>query len=138
MNELAAWVDHNLTQSHSPEVVRAWVAEIEPKTSSSPECEGCGVCCYGYFVPVANWETQVPAEYICESSELLPMARNDSEKALLLPGIIYMKRNQDRSCIALQDGRCSIYESRPMACRTYEAGGDECRNKRAQLIQITK
>jgi Fe-S-cluster containining protein len=38
-------------------------------------------------------------------------------------------RERNGACIALRDGRCSIYEDRPKVCRDFEVGGAECQSR---------
>lgn len=35
-------------------------------------------------------------------------------------GILYMKQRLDKSCIALEDKRCSIYQERPQECQDFQ------------------
>ena len=44
-----------------------------------------------------------------------------------------MLRLEDGWCSALdrQTHKCSIYEKRPLICREFEMGSDECTNERA-------
>lgn len=45
-----------------------------------------------------------------------------------------MQRAEDGWCIALDrlTMRCTIYSRRPVVCRDYEEGGDDCRIERAK------
>ena len=36
----------------------------------------------------------------------------------------------DATCRYLQEGRCSIYETRPEGCKAYAVDGEECRMTR--------
>lgn len=103
----------------------------------SPSCAGCGVCCYGYWVEVQNWETYVPHELIVEGSELADVLQSEALADQLKDSLL-MIRGKDGACIALINGKCSIYANRPFCCRTYPVGGHRCLEKREQygLIQI--
>lgn len=39
---------------------------------------------------------------------------------------ICVMRQVDGACIALKNGRCSIYERRPIECVEFERGGERC------------
>ncbi len=75
-------------------------------------CEGCGACCRG-------WEIEV------WWSDVVPL-RLRKEDRLLGP----VMRQRQGACIALtRDGRCSIYEDRPLVCRDFQRGSEECLRK---------
>ncbi len=50
-------------------------------------------------------------------------------------GAWVMSRLDDGWCVALdrRTMRCSIYSRRPMVCREYEEGGDDCRIEREKF-----
>lgn len=39
-----------------------------------------------------------------------------------------MRTDENNRCIALKDGRCSIYEKRPTVCREFQVGSRCCVN----------
>ena len=42
-----------------------------------------------------------------------------------------MRVTADGTCVALVDGRCSIYENRPAACRVFAIGSESCNRFRS-------
>lgn len=52
-----------------------------------------------------------------------PIAMSAAEEALILAkhGVVPEVSPVDHACSALRDGRCSIYEDRPLVCRVYGA-----------------
>lgn len=49
-----------------------------------------------------------------------------------------MRRLRDGWCVALDRNtmKCSIYERRPVICREYPMGGDECLEDRAASVRV--
>ena len=45
-------------------------------------------------------------------------------------GTRFMAQREDRTCVALQDNRCTIYEKRPQICRSFEIDGKVCNRTR--------
>lgn len=41
-----------------------------------------------------------------------------------------MQTDENQRCIALKNGKCSIYEKRPRVCREFEVGSSRCENFR--------
>lgn len=74
-------------------------------------CDTCGACC-------RNLAPAGP-----------PIGRARIEPAL--HDGMNMRLTADGTCVALVDGRCSIYESRPEVCRTFAVGGVLCNRARA-------
>ncbi len=78
-------------------------------------CEQCGgKCCksnrlYIQLAPFAD--KNIPEEMI-EKNHFLK--------------ICILKKKKNGDCIAFKDGLCTIHESRPIACRKFEMGGDRC------------
>lgn len=78
------------------------------------DCQTCGGrCCAGWAVDVLPGLDEVPDRMVKEDRLFGPVMRE-----------------RNGACIALRDGRCSIYESRPKVCRDFEAGGAACRGRR--------
>ena len=75
-----------------------------------PPCAGCGTCCR-LLVELAP-EDEVPEALV---------AVHD--------GIRCMDQDGDGTCVALDrlTSLCTIYESRPRVCRTFERGSALCR-----------
>lgn len=77
-------------------------------------CEGCGACCRGWGIDVWNADVGV-----------VPLRLTKVDRF----GAREMRQRQG-ACIALtRDGRCSIYEDRPLARRDFQRGSEECLRK---------
>jgi hypothetical protein len=75
-------------------------------------CDGCTACCRSsQFVPIGPDETDTLAHI---PRRLLVPAPN------LPAGHVVLGYDAHGRCPMLVDGRCSVYEHRPRACRTYD------------------
>src|SRR4051794_36628344 len=83
-------------------------------------CEGCSLCCW-LRVDVYAHEVFVIANYIRKHfteqalAELKESLAEHSGK--VLPLTPFEHATQNIACPLLQDGRCTVYEVRPQACR---------------------
>ncbi len=85
---------------------------IRQRRGSLVPCNGCTACCTSsQFIPIAPEETDtlshIPADL------LFPAPRRP-------PGHVVLGYDERGHCPMLLDNRCSIYEHRPNACRTYD------------------
>ena len=80
------------------------------------ECQQCGGCCGGF--PGFVWVSEEEAEKIAEH---LGMSIEDfyAEKTRRVMGKYTFKEVGNYDCIMLENGGCSIYELRPIQCRTF-------------------
>lgn len=80
-------------------------------------CATCNACCCRLEVLLIT-DTGVPECYV-DSNEW---------------GARVMARLDDGWCVALDRDsfRCTIYKQRPLICRDFEMGGDECRAARIE------
>lgn len=112
--------------SVTPQIVKFYSA-FDMATASSKvaiSCKpGCTYCCH-YHVMVTG--TEVFA--IAEAVEKLPVATRDLVKGRIravasqtkgMPRDTYVRTNIE--CAMLQQGRCSVYASRPIACRGHHS-----------------
>lgn len=120
---------------------RQWLEVAAPaiaqnKISDVP-CGDCNACCRAsYFIHVAPEDTQALAVIPKELLFTAPGAP---------PGFQLMGFSEQGHCPMLQDGRCSIYASRPRACRSYDcrvfaatdipAGGSEKADVNSQVLR---
>lgn len=93
-----------------------WLADIDAALQGDEDagvpCNGCTVCCRSsQFVHVAPDETDTLGHI---PSQLLFPAPH------MPPGHVVMGYDERGHCPMLVDDRCSIYEHRPRACRTYD------------------
>lgn len=118
------------------------------------ECDMCGACCHSTHVVVSkadvarepkiapfarpgviqNYvankgvraELGVAAAISLLTAHLAPQAGRRTQWALTM-----WSDGPDSACPMLGDGgRCTVYETRPDACRAYEAGGEPCKQAR--------
>lgn len=81
------------------------------------QCTGCGKCCGGY--PGYVWVSHEEMEKI--SSFLKISLQEFSRKYIRRVGNRYslIERKHNYECIFLHQKKCSIYEARPIQCKTY-------------------
>ncbi len=94
----------------------SWLVEIRGAirgdNPSDVPCGDCTACCTAsQFIHIAPDETDALAHI--PSALLFPAPRLPS-------GHVLMGYNERGQCPMLIDNRCSIYEHRPRACRTYD------------------
>ena len=90
---------------------------MRPASTSEPvSCETCLACCCRLEVHLARAD-RVPGFMVEDNAH----------------GATVMARLDDGWCIALDRGslRCTIYALRPLVCRDYATGGDDCLVERA-------
>ncbi|HET7416887.1 MAG TPA: YkgJ family cysteine cluster protein [Solirubrobacterales bacterium] len=93
-----------------------WLRDAERAVAGQGEaavpCDGCTGCCTSsQFVHISPAETATLARI--PAALLFPAP-------LLPPGHKVLGYDERGHCPMLVDGRCSIYEDRPRACRTYD------------------
>jgi uncharacterized protein len=94
----------------------AWItgmqAALRGERASDVPCAGCTACCTSsQFVPIGPDETETLARI---PAALLFRAPRRPR------GHVVLGYDERGHCPMLIDGRCSIYEHRPRACRTYD------------------
>ena len=102
------------------------IAEEDPRRDR-PDCLRCGgACCkidwaiaFDKDEPVPRW-LSIPGRKL--AGDLLSNER-------------MMRKNADKSCIALENGRCTIYELRPTLCQEFETGSECCLEAMAVIGQ---
>ena len=78
-------------------------------------CSQCGVCCK-LFVINLNEEEYNSKEY---KTVFEKFGHFDWEEAEMIGANLLMQKEDGKSCIYLEDGKCSIHESRPKVCRAF-------------------
>lgn len=97
---------------------------VTDKTLPVPDCLTCGACCvFPLIVPVTLNES----ERLNECWEIL---LDDADKEIAIDRTLPRDIESGR-CINLSGSvggkaECGIYEQRPSACRSFEAGSDRC------------
>jgi Fe-S-cluster containining protein len=80
-------------------------------------CEQCGgKCCQGIIDVYSN------DEIFYDDSLVWEMEGVDYDRV--------MRTDENQRCIALKNGKCSIYEKRPLVCRSFQVGCKCCDNFR--------
>jgi len=87
------------------------------------DCLKCGgKCCVGIIEVFSNDAIFYDETLVCECDEFLP------DRVMMM--------GTDLKCIALKDGKCSIYEKRPTVCRQFEVGCSRCYNYKNGVVRI--
>lgn len=75
------------------------------------DCEKCGgKCCSAYRVEVIGGLDDI-----------------DWEMIYMYGQTYWMRKKEDKmTCVAFEDGKCSIYDRRPTVCRQFEVGEPRC------------
>lgn len=90
--------------------VDGFFARVEARHGDQMQCaSGCSDCCHARL-------TVTPVERAAIEAEL---ATWDAERRAALHA--HADRPDDGICAALVDGRCAIYQARPMVCRSHGA-----------------
>jgi hypothetical protein len=103
---------HDLPAGGFSTWLRATRCALAQEGAANVPCGACTACCTSsYFIHVGPTDTRTLARI---PAELLFAAPRSAGGALLLG---YDKRGH---CPMLVDGKCSIYEDRPLTCRGYD------------------
>jgi len=78
------------------------------------ECKQCGVCCK-LFVINLNQKEYESNRYQTVFKEFGQVEWEEAQ----LTGAHLLAQQEDGSCIYLQEGKCSIHNHRPQACRNF-------------------
>lgn len=76
----------------------------------TPCKKGCSHCCY-QAVGIATYEAAAIGKYIGVTPVTLTQKFENPS--------VMQERNKGVACVFLKEGKCSIYEVRPLACRTH-------------------
>jgi uncharacterized protein len=110
---------HGVTEAYHTyqrlvERVEALACDIRQRYPTQVTCHaGCDACCYQRFTifPVEAWHL---AQAV---TRLSPQARQRLHRRLQQPDNPLQMAASAQPCVLLQDGRCSVYEGRPLICR---------------------
>lgn len=85
------------------------------------QCQQCGgKCCVGFIDVYSNDEIYYDNTLVWE------VEGNAYDRI--------MQTDENSKCIALVNGKCSIYDKRPQVCRWFEVGSRCCENFRSGKI----
>ncbi len=113
--------------SGDPERVRPrWGAPVD---STDYDCRACGACCLSPFAEQADYARLTPAEREHFVRVGLPVVDRADDSCL---GTKPHGTDGTLACVAFTGTvggscGCTVYEDRPRVCRTFEAGGLQCR-----------
>ncbi len=101
--------------------------DIEDKVKAAGfRCRGCAKCCRGRYGDntVTIFPSEIRAVMAATGFEWLDVARPHESGDVDGYGFIHtfewaLRRKPDGDCAFLDGGRCTIYEHRPLICRTY-------------------
>jgi Fe-S-cluster containining protein len=80
-------------------------------------CTGCGQCCTG--APGAVWVTSEEVEKMAQHLKM-PVAEFSRRYLRTVGGRLSLNEHPDNyDCVFLKERRCTIYEVRPLQCRTF-------------------
>jgi hypothetical protein len=92
--------------------LRATRAALEEKRAADPPCGGCNACCRtSHYIHVRPEDgralRKLPRAFLFPAPDLPP-------------GNLVLGYDEAGRCPMLVEGRCTIYDVRPRACRTYD------------------
>ncbi len=108
--------DANATQDLSAGCFSSWLHDTRSaliiENGAEVDCGACNVCCKSsYFIHIRPEETRT-------------LARINRKLLFAAPGMpkgnVLLGYDKDGKCPMLIDDRCSIYEDRPITCRSYD------------------
>ncbi len=103
---------------------RAYDSAPEDAKASVACRAGCDACCHG-LVGVTAHEVLVAAQFIQThfSPEELEavIARTEAQRTAFAGRSLEERTAQKRPCALLHEGRCTVYEARPEACRSHHS-----------------
>lgn len=106
------------------------------KASKDITCrKGCSHCCY-MFVQITRSE----ALFLAKLAKNAKIDKQRLEKQAACKDVdsFISLSKQDRQCVFLKNNKCSIYNNRPSACRTYYVVSDPklCQTDTAQDVSV--
>jgi len=108
--------------------------------SDEIDCKTCGACCSsstndGYVPVTALDRRRLPTKYARKVQDVVDPGDEP-------PFALGLKRFDDRfACVALKgklgkDVACDVYAQRPVYCRAFEKGGEECLARRRDTFFV--
>jgi len=92
---------------------------ISHLTRESPfgySCRACGICCRNKRITLSSYEiVRLACGRKTSTREILDTCTDEGGTALRLDP-------ETGTCVFLADGRCSVHDHRPLACRLYPLG----------------
>jgi Fe-S-cluster containining protein len=85
------------------------IIEFDEPDIDCSNCQHSSKCCIVFHVPLTPYESQ-----------FMPLDAKKWERK-----IAELAKKDNGECIFLKNGRCLIWNQRPLACREYSCKGDE-------------
>lgn len=98
------------------------------------ECIQCGRCCTGTGIV---W---ISPEECSTIADLLDLPRDVLVREYLVEcehGFV-LRSHPDTSCVMLRDDRCTIYQARPLQCRSYPFWAEILESREAWLSEASR
>ena len=103
------------------------LAQAIEQTAARKACIGCGTCCLTssptlYLADLHLFGTGGPGResfYTLRAGEKVFSARLAQSQSLE-QDLVKIRENRHKGCIFLRDGKCAVYENRPLQCRNLE------------------
>ncbi len=120
----AARICRGLIAAHGDGLALAQAIE---QTAESKACIGCGTCCLTssptlYLADLHLFEPDGPGMesfYTLRAGEKVHSARLGRSQSLDRD-LVKIRENRHKGCIFLRQGKCAVYENRPLQCRNLE------------------
>ncbi len=92
------------------------------------ECTACGGCCGGF--PGYVW---VSREEVADLARRLGIPPDEftATYCMRIGNRCSLREEGDYDCVMLDDGKCRVYEVRPVQCRTFPFWPENLRSRRA-------
>lgn len=81
------------------------------------QCTGCGKCCTG--APGHVFLTEKDLETLAKYFQMTPVQFAKKYCRLVDGKYSLLERSKPYDCIFLRDNRCTVYDARPVQCRTF-------------------
>jgi Fe-S-cluster containining protein len=94
---------------------------MEEKFSNNPMCEICGgACCEAVTLDITSLAQSSDFTRFLEFRSVPQVREVDGKLNVSM-------RLFDAKCLMLKDGRCCVYDQRPLMCQLFEPGSQNCR-----------
>jgi Fe-S-cluster containining protein len=90
------------------------------------ECDGCAACCGTYAIFASREDAQREPRIAAETQELAAWLETPEWAYRLFPLPFH-----EACCFLDDEGRCTIYATRPQICREFAAGSEDCQRVRS-------
>ena len=92
------------------------------------DCENCGACCRCFPIFASEADAERDPAIRRETRKLEPYLATE-HKAYLMHPLPFL----DECAFLKKDQLCRIYATRPVVCRRFEAGSNQCKEARERF-----